>query len=80
MTIETHNEWEAQFLEACQAHDLTYMYSDDFEVYRRGQTQRERIEELSKHIPQTRRADIWNAIVDTKLLENARESFYWRMR
>lgn len=66
------------FRRACVAHDLTYSYSDDHSVWRRGSAAYGRIREAAKKFPAEDVARIWNAVVDTKLVESARSQFYWR--
>jgi hypothetical protein len=59
-------------------HDLTYEYSDDGSVWRRGREQRAKIEAAAKNFPREEVVKIWNAEVDRKLIPDAREQFYWR--
>lgn len=59
-------------------HDLTYDYSDDGFVWRAGLASENRIKEAAKQFPIEDVKRIWNAMVDKKLVENARAPFYWR--
>ena len=76
MTDEIHTIED--FEQACRYHDLTYEYSDDGETWRRGGAQLYRIQQAAKKFPREDVERIWNAVVDTKLVENARQQFYWR--
>lgn len=60
------------------AHDLTYTYSDDGAVYRRGETQLHRIKEAAKNLPLDTVRSVWNAKVDKTLAEGYRKPFYWK--
>ena len=66
------------FREACRNHDLTYGYSDDGSVWRRGCASEDRIRKAAEKFPREDVERIWNEIVDTKLIEGHREQFYWR--
>lgn len=68
-----------QFRAACVAHDLTYSYSDDGGVWRRGEAARRAIEEAAKQFPRAEVVRIWNETVDKKISqEGDRKSFYWK--
>ena len=69
---------EDEFREMCRAHDLTYQYSDDGGVWRRGGASYARILAAAKELPREVAVRIWNEVVDTKLAEFARASFYGR--
>ena len=66
------------FERACKAHDLTYSYSDDGYYYRKGADEYANIEKAAAKVPRAEVERIWNAMVDTKLVESARAQFYWR--
>lgn len=66
------------FKQLVEQHDITYSYSDDASVWRRGHEQRERIAELAKQLPAEEVEAIWNAKVDRCLLPDYRQPFYWR--
>lgn len=66
------------FERACQRHDLTYSYSDDGRWWRAGLESERKIQEAAKKFPREDVERIWNAVVDTKLVPEAREQFYWR--
>ncbi|UGY15193.1 hypothetical protein HAP48_0042825 [Bradyrhizobium septentrionale] len=66
------------FERACNAHDLTYAYSDDGECYRRGRNSEARIEKAAENFPRADVERIWNAMVDRRLVDFARAAFYWR--
>jgi len=72
--IETLEDFE----NACAAHDLTYSYSDDGRWWRAGCESHDRIRKAAEKFPREDVERIWNAVVDTKVVEEAREQFYWR--
>lgn len=58
-------------------HDLTYSYSDDARVLRRGMAQRDAIEEMAKQLPREQVVAIWNKWIDRKIVEKFRSDWYW---
>ena len=56
-----------QFRKLCQNHDLTYTYSDDGSVYRRGEAEYAAIRKLAAELPKGEAARIWNEVVMTKM-------------
>ena len=66
------------FERACVRHDLTYSYSDDGRWWRAGCASEDAIRKAAKKFPREDVERIWNAVVDTKLVPEAREQFYWR--
>ena len=66
------------FRRACEHHDLTYSYSDDGSVWRRGSTDHARIRRAAEKFDRADVERIWNAVVDTKLVPDCRSQFYWR--
>jgi len=72
------SEDEAEFLCLCQAHDLTYMYSDDYTYYEKGDRELKRIQAFAKHrLDKAVAAEIWNMVVDQKLQSGIAKDFYW---
>ena len=67
-----------EFARMVRNHDLTYSYSDDGEVWRRGKARYDAIRKAADSLPREDVERIWNAEVDRKLLEHARSTFYWR--
>jgi hypothetical protein len=67
-----------KFQELVDDHDLTFDYSDDINMYRRGLAQLKEIKELAKELPIESVRAIWNNKVDRYLVENARAPFYWK--
>lgn len=59
-------------------HDLTYSYSDDGRVWRKGEAERSAIVEFSNLLPRDKVVEIWNKWVDRKIGEGYRDNFYWR--
>ena len=67
-----------EFEQEVSRHDLTYSYSDDHEVWRRGSSHRAKIREAAEGLPREDVERIWNAMVDRRLHEGYRDEFYWR--
>lgn len=72
MTIE-------EFAQLVARHDLTFMYSDDPYWYHRGSQELAEIKAFGAFLPREDVVRIWNSEVDRKLVEGARESFYWKV-
>jgi hypothetical protein len=70
---------EQSFREMCVRHDLTYDYSDDGSVWRRGRESYAAVREAAKLLPREAAVRIWNEVVDTKLVVRARSEFYWKV-
>jgi hypothetical protein len=66
------------FKTAVKNHDLTYMYSDDGAVVRRGSESMAAIRLLAAELPIEIVREIWNSRVDQSLAEGFRETFYWK--
>ncbi|WP_315792357.1 MULTISPECIES: hypothetical protein [unclassified Bradyrhizobium] len=66
------------FERACVAHDLTHGFADDGESWRRGCISEDRIRKAAENFSREDVERIWNAVVDTKLVPEARSQFYWR--
>ena len=66
------------FRELCEAHDITYTYSDDGSVYRRGEAQYKQIVEFSKKIPHNIARQIWNQTVEKKLRKEVWSEYKWK--
>lgn len=58
-------------------HDLTFAYSDDNSVWRRGQAVLDLIRAESVNFPPADCARVWNEMVDSFLIPEARAPFYW---
>ena len=67
-----------QFTQMVKNHDLTYMYSDDGAVSRRGFESLQAIKTAAKDLDPRVVKTIWNAEVDKCLAEGYRKDFYWR--
>lgn len=67
-----------EFEEMVNRHDLTYSYSDDHRYWSAGVAQEKAIIEAAKQFPIEDVKRIWNAMVDKKLIEEARKPFYWK--
>lgn len=66
------------FRKMCRAHDLTYQYSDDHGVWSRGSASETRVRAAAEQLPREDAVRVWNEVVDSKIAEFARKSFYWR--
>ena len=70
---------EQTFREMCEYHDITYTYSDDGSVYRRGEAQYMDIVEFADSLPRETAVKIWNEVVDKKFLyEQDRKEYRWK--
>lgn len=67
-----------EFETMVKRHDLTYDYSDDGGVWRAGCASEKAIREAARQFSIEDVKRIWNAKVDTCLIEEARAPFYWR--
>lgn len=65
------------FTALVNAHDLTYVYADGGETYRRGEDQYEAIMAIVPLIGQDTAKEIWNANVEKKLQPFVWEEFKW---
>lgn len=71
---------EQDFINMVNAHDLTYGYSDDPGVYRLGSYSEMKIREAAKQFDKEFVNRVWNEMVDTKISEGHRETFYTLIR
>lgn len=68
----------AEFERMVAEHDLTFEYSDDGAVWRRGHASLARIVDAAKYLNRTDVVRVWNAAVDRKIAEGMRAPFYWK--
>lgn len=68
---------EDEFRQLCLQHDLTYSYSDDHSVWRRGSMSFTLIRDAAKQLGGDKAKPIWNSVVDQKVVEKFRQGFYW---
>ena len=66
-----------RFRAMCKQHDLTYAYSDDHRVWRRGCDTLMQILAAAKELPEGVASRIWNESVDEKIKEPYRGKYYW---
>lgn len=71
------NAQEEEFSKLCRVHDLTFSFSDDHQVWRRGRSERDALVSFRSTLDERRAVQIFNYHVDTKLIEGAREGFHW---
>jgi len=72
-------EAEEEFRKLCKQHDLTYEYSDDHSYWLRGNASLAKVQDAAKLLPREDVVRIWNEVVDTKLIPEARAQFYWKV-
>lgn len=63
----------------CEAHDLTFEYSDDWRVWKKGCISLDLVRAQAALLPSKAEASrIWNAVVDRKITQaDERARFYW---
>jgi hypothetical protein len=66
------------FTEAVDRHDVSYEYSDDGGVWRRGSEQRAAIRAMAGELPNDKVAQIWNARMDRYFIPSEAPRWYWR--
>jgi hypothetical protein len=66
------------FRNMCQAHDLSYVYSDDGKVYSNGEKQYKEIMEFSKKLPLDEAKTIWNEMVEKKVIKHCWGEYKWK--
>lgn len=67
-----------EFIKLVNDHDLTYTYSDDGDVFRRGVDELYAIKAASHNFDRAFVIETWNAAVDKKLRPGFRDGFYWK--
>jgi len=63
----------------CEAHDLTYSYSDDGSVFRRGEEQYKAIKIVAARLQREVAVRIWNDAVDAKILAPHNSMYHWEI-
>jgi len=85
---EVLHEWEDNdpvaiqeyFTQLVKRHDITYNYSDDHNVWRKGQQQRDLIHSYAMKLDRKVATDIWNKNIDESFThEDTRTQFYWKV-
>lgn len=69
---------EDSFYRLCKAHDLLYIYADDWRAYSAGKASFAAVEEAAKQLPRAVAVRIWNGVVEEKLVAEARDDYYWK--
>lgn len=67
----------AHFTALVNAHDLTYTYSDDDSVFRRGDAQYKAIKSMVPSVGEEVAKQIWNANVEKKMQPFVWDEFKW---
>lgn len=68
-----------EFRRLCEAHDMTYAYSDDSRSHIRGRESYRHIEDFAAKIDRAVAVRIWNETVDKRVREGSRHFFYWQL-
>ena len=76
METQGNNMTLEEFAKLVRQHDISYGYSDDPGVYRRGRDERNTINEAAKLLDREDVIRIWNAECDRKFLDGS--AFYWK--
>lgn len=71
---------EATFEAACRSHDLTGCMSDDHRVWQQWRDSSAELKRMAEAIGIERGIEIFNRVVDTKIVERSRSMFYWGRR
>ena len=66
------------FSAMCAAHDLTYSYSDDGNVWRQGDQEFQLIKKARQELGDSVAVPIWNAAVDKKLNAPYNTQYHWK--
>lgn len=66
------------FKEAVDRHDLTYEYSDDHSVWRRGSTELTNIKSMAQDLDPEFVRETWNAKCDRALIPSEAPRWYWK--
>ncbi len=67
-----------EFIKMVNDHDLTYTYSDDGAMFRRGADSLYAIKAAGHNFDRAFVVETWNAAVNAKLKEGFRTGFYWK--
>jgi hypothetical protein len=73
----TEAEKITEFSRLVRAHDITYSYSDDIRVWRKGDAEWHAIAALLQEIPRAMAVRIWNNEVTRRFGERGKE-YFWR--
>lgn len=65
------------FREMCDKHDLTYVFSDDYKAYSKGEMQYKELVEFSKRLPREVAVQIWNENVEKKIMQHSWNEHKW---
>ena len=66
------------FRAMCVKHDVTYQYAEGPD-YAKGKAQLDAIRVAAKMLPPDVARQIWNDVIDSKMLPRARAQWYWRL-
>ena len=64
-----------EFKQLIAQHDITYDYSDDNARYQKGRSQKRKITQLAREIPEAK--DLWNAEIDRRLSKDLWAIYRW---
>lgn len=78
MTPKEREQKIEEFTKLVGQHDLTFAFSDDGEAQAKGHAELSELRQLAEQIDDPELTNgIWNANVDQRIVEAAREPFYW---
>jgi len=81
MTLSVSASLEARialFQRLVNEHDVSYDYSDDPGVWRRGSSEKTRILQLAEELPEETVISIWNARMDRYFIPEEAPHWYWK--
>jgi hypothetical protein len=68
-----------EFERMARQHDLTFAYSDDGRAFRAGEAELAKIKAYAaEHLDPKVAAELWNRIVDERIIGGFQEQFYWK--
>lgn len=65
-----------KYTQLVNSFDLTYEYSDDHNVWRRGNAHHSQILAIQAKLPKDVYEPIWNAMVDKRIVAGSRSTWY----
>lgn len=66
------------FVQKVNRHDVTFAYSDDNSVWRRGQGEKDEIDFLAKQLPLEFVTEVWNKRMDAYFTASEAPRWYWK--
>lgn len=70
-----------EFVQYARGWDLTYSFSDDPNIFRRGEAQRKQLSELADKLAEATSkqfaVELYNEVIAERMPENSRQTFEW---